>query len=175
MSPCQPLSRRTALAAGLGAAGLAGATVTGCSVRLPGHASETASPKLRPDQIQPDVQIVVDLVAALRQSVALLQDTGTRHPQLSPQLASLLTAQKAHLEVLHRAAPADRLAARPPVASRVPARASKALAAVLERTRVLRQECYTSAARAESGSFARLLASIGASLSQRLVVLAAAR
>ncbi|MEP6816367.1 MAG: hypothetical protein ABI873_12535, partial [Marmoricola sp.] len=69
------LSRRTTLGAGLAAAGVAAA---GCSVRVPGSAAPTASPAPRPGSLEPDVQIVVDLVNAMLQSVALVKGTTTR-------------------------------------------------------------------------------------------------
>ncbi|MEP6816604.1 MAG: hypothetical protein ABI873_13740, partial [Marmoricola sp.] len=89
------------------------------------------------------------------------------------RLTPLLALHQAHLAELRRAAPAKSLAKAPVFAITVPARAPKALAAVLERTQALREECNASAVRAESGSFARLLAGVGAGLAQRLALLEA--
>lgn len=168
--PRQPLSRRTALATGLGAAGLAAVTGAGCSVRVPGRESPTTSPTPRAGRLEPDVQIVVHLVDAMQRSVALLQATRARHPKLAPMLAPLLAVQKRHLAVLRQAAPTGSLTSPRPSPVVVPTLAPRALDKALERTRGLRDACNSSAGRAESGKFARLLAGMGAALSQQLVV-----
>ncbi|MGI9155884.1 MAG: hypothetical protein ACR2FG_04510 [Marmoricola sp.] len=169
------LSRRTTLAAGLGTAGLAAATGAGCSARLPGSASPAASTKPGSEGVSPDVQIVVGLVGAMRRSVTLLEDTRAQHPKLAAQVTPLLAVQRRHLAVLRQAAPADSLSAGRSSTPTVPARAARAMDQVLRTTEALRTTCYSSAAAAESGTFARLLAGMGAGLSQRLALAKASR
>lgn len=172
MIPPPLLSRRTALAAGLGAAGLAAVTGAGCSVRVPGRrsaATPTPTPAPRSGGVEPDVQLVADLVEAYQRSVALLTETRARHPRLAARLDPLLAVQRAHLTVLRRAAPKDSLEEKQPGAGAVPALAPRALSTVLAGARALRAKCYASSGKAESGPFARLLAGMGAGLSQRLV------
>jgi hypothetical protein len=174
--PRPPLSRRTALT-GIVTAGLAALGGAGCSVRMPGSrpaTTPTPTPTRAPGGLEPDVQLVVELVTAMQRSVALLEATRTRHPKLAARLAPLLDAEQAHLAVLRRAAPKDALSPGGAPTPVVPEPAPRALVTVLERTEALRDECYTSSVRAESGKFARLLAGMGAALSQRLVAFRAA-
>lgn len=169
MHPRPLLSRRTTLVTGLGTAGLVAAG-TGCSLRVPGDASPTASATPGPVQLEPDVQIVIDLVRELRLSVRLLQDIRAEHLRLAPRVSPLIAVQRRHLEVLRQAAPADSLSVGPPATPAVPTGAAAALDQVVETTQALRDACYSGAGRAESGKFARLLAGMGAALSQRLVL-----
>ena len=171
MIPPRPLlSRRTTLATGLGAAGLAAITGAGCSVQAPGGDSPASTPRQTHGGLEPDVQVVVDLVDGFRRSVALVHGTRARHPKLAALLAPLLALQKEHLAVLQKAAPQGSVPRGVVPALTVPGVTSKALDDVLERAEVLKQQCFSGAGRAESGAFARLLASMGAALSQRLVV-----
>ncbi|MDQ6642306.1 MAG: hypothetical protein M3Y66_07425, partial [Actinomycetota bacterium] len=120
----RPLSRRTTLASGLTVAGLvAGA---GCSVRMPGSGTTGPGALPRAGRLDPDVQIVVDLVNALQQSVALLAETRRRHPKLTSSVVPLLSVQRDHLAVLRDAAPANVLTKEHPLAVAVPALGSLA-------------------------------------------------
>jgi hypothetical protein len=167
------LSRRTTLATGLGAAGLAAVTGAGCSVRVPGSEAPTPTPTPRPGRREPDAQAVVDLVDAFRRSVALLDDSRRQHPRLAPGIAPLVALERAHLAVLRKAAPPDSLPKAAPTAPAVPDRVPASRDQVIRMTETLREVCYAAAGRADSGAFARLLAGMGAALSQRLVVIRA--
>lgn len=171
MIPRPPLSRRTALVSGLGAAGLTVLAATGCSVDLSGSGSTTPTPTPHPGGLEPDVRIVVDLVDTLRRSTALVTDTVRAHPELGGRLNPLLALERRHLAVLQRAAPKGSLGTKEPAPVVVPAGTARAQAGVLRSAQRLRARCRTSAGQAESGEFARLLAGMGAALSQRLVVI----
>lgn len=160
-----PLTRRTALG-GL-VSGVAAIGVAGCGIDLSGGTPETrrkrAIAKAGPDEV-----IVVELVAALRQSSDLLTRTGTRYPLLHARLRPFLTAQTAQVAVLHDAARQSDLPTAAPPATPVAGTRESALAAARTNLEALRSTCYAAAVRAESGAFARLVASIGVSVSQRL-------
>jgi hypothetical protein len=169
-----PLSRRTALASGLGAAGLTAVGAAGCSADLPGNGSATPTPTPGTGGLEPDVQIVVDLVDTLRRSTALLTETVRQHPELDARLTPLLRLERRHLAVLQRAAPDGSLPSTQPSAAVVPGGPATAQASAVRSAEAVRAACRTSAGSAESGAFARLLASMGAAVSQRLVVVAQA-
>ncbi len=175
MLPRPLLSRRTTLVTGLGASALAAVTGAGCSVQVPGAASAETSASPGPGGLSPDVRTVVELVGALQRSVALLEDTRTQHPKLAAQVAPLLAVQRRHLAVLRKAAPTGSLPTGGPGSPAVAVRVSRALAHVVQTTEALRDTCYAAAGAAESGQFARLLASMGAGLAQQLVVVKSAR
>jgi hypothetical protein len=159
------LTRRTALGALVSGAVVVG--VAGCGLDLSGGTPETrrkrAIAKAGPDEV-----IVVELVTALRQSSDLLTRTGARYPGLVGPLKPFLTAQAAQVAVLRDAARKSDLPSSSPAAVAVAGSRQAALVAARTNLEALRSTCYAAAVRAESGAFARLVASIGVSVSQRL-------
>jgi hypothetical protein len=170
-SPSPRLSRRTAL----GALGLAtvGIGSSACSVDPGGTPSGPRT--IRSAELTPDVRLAVELVAGLQRAVAVTSAAIHRHPPLRASLAPLLAAQRAHLELLDRAVPAHARSAASSVVVRAEPTRQAARAHVVRTAIARRDALNAAAARAESGPFARVLASMGAGLTQRLVVLGAAR
>ena len=168
----RPLPRLTRRAA-LGVAGLAslGVTAVGCDEPA---ASPSARATVRSTKVTPDVALAVELVAGVQRSVALTADVVRRFPTLRPSLRPLLETQRAHLALLAEAVP-DRVMPSPSVTA-VPATTDRAVArASVVRSTKARLDAYNAAAvEAESGQFARLLASMGAGLAQHLAVLGGA-
>lgn len=163
----QPLTRRAALrgiSGGLvvGGVGLLG----GCSTDLSG--SSAGSARRSRAELTADEKSVVDLLVRLGSSTDLLVRTARRHPMLVGPLAATLAAEKAHLDTLRRSAIGGSLPSATAAPTVLASTRASALAAAQRDTRQLRAAYFTMAGRAESGSFARLLASMGCSLSQRL-------
>ncbi len=165
------LTRRTALcglSGGLllggvvGGAGLLG----GCSTDLPGSSAEPV--RRSRAELTPDERSVADLLARLGASTDLLARTARRYPKLAGPLGATLSAERAHLDTLRRSAKGGRLPSVTATPAVLAATRPAALAAAQRDTRHLRAAYFSMAGRAESGSFARLLASMGCSLSQRL-------
>ena len=164
--PLPRLTRRSAL----GAAGLVslGVATTGCDDPA---ATPSARTTVRSTEITHDVALAVDLVAGVQRSVTLTTDVVRRFPLLRPSLRPLLATQRAHLALLAEAVPQQAMPS--PSATRVPAAADRAAARarVLRSTTAGRDAFNAAAVEAESGQFARVLASMGAGLAQHLAVL----
>ncbi len=160
------LTRRTAL----GAAGLASVGVAAAACDDPA-AAPSGRATVHSTEITPDVGLAVALVAGMQRSEALTTDVVRRFPLLRPALRPLLETQRAHLALLSDAVPAgakpsSSVVVVPPTTDRVAARAR-----VVRSTTARRDALNAAALDAESGPFARVLASMGAGLSQRLAVL----
>jgi hypothetical protein len=164
--PLLRLTRRTAL----GAAGLAslGVAATGCDDPA---ATPSARATVRSTEITHDVALAVELVAGVQRSVALTTDVVRRFPLLRPSLRPLLQTQRAHLALLAEAVPDEVMPS--PSARAVPATTDRAAARarVVRSTKTRRDAFNAAAVEAESGQFARVLASMGAGLAQHLAVL----
>ena len=164
--PLLRLTRRTAL----GAAGLAslGVAATGCDDPA---ATPSARATVRSTEITHDVALAVELVAGVQRSVALTTDVVRRFPLLRPSLRPLLETQRAHLALLAEAVPDEVMPS--PSARAVPATTDRAAARarVVRSTKTRRDAFNAAAVEAESGQFARVLASMGAGLAQHLAVL----
>ena len=160
------LTRRTAL----GAAGLAtvGVAAAGCDDPA---ATPAGRATVRSTEITPDVALAVQLVAGMQRSEALTADVVRHYPLLRPTLRPLLDTQRAHLALLSDAVPARAMPS--PSAAAVPRTTDRAVARarVVSSTTARRDALNAAALEAESGPFARVLASMGAGLSQRLAVL----
>jgi hypothetical protein len=160
------LTRRTALGAvGLASVGVAAAACDGPTATPSGRAT------VRSTEITPDVALAVGLVAGMQRSVALTTDVVRQFPLLRPALRPLLETQRAHLALLRDAVPTSAMPS--PSAVSVPGTADRAAARarVVRSTEARREAVNAAALEAESGPFARVLASMGAGLSQRLAVL----
>jgi hypothetical protein len=164
--PVPLLTRRTAL----GAAGLValGAAAEGCDDPA---ATPSARATVHSTEVTPDVALAVELVTGVQRSVALTADVVRRFPLLRPSLRPLLETQRAHLALLSEAVPERAMPS--PSATAVPATTERAAARarVVRSTRARRDAFNAAAVEAESGQFARVLASMGAGLAQRLAVL----
>lgn len=169
------LSRRTVLA---GLAGFAGAGLVGCTAD-----GQSNPPKRRPTPVaasaDPDVALAAEALASQRQVLDLLQATRKRHHGLAARLAPAIAAHEAHADLLSHAVPKGVSASPSPTATATPGRhgvsrsRAQAMAKVVEAEQQLATVAKRQAFRAESGSFARLLASMAAAAAQYAAVLAA--
>jgi hypothetical protein len=151
-----------ALVATLAGAGL----VTGCTPDRPaGPPVAGAPPEPEPDA---DVVLLGTVLAALDATAALVVATVERHPRTDPVLRPLVDVHAAHRAVLDEAAEVEQDDATAPV---VPARPGAALDRVRRAETRLTGTLREATANAQSGDFARALASMTASLTQHLTVL----
>ena len=145
-APSRPVTRRTALA--LSAAGLAG--LAACGVE-------------RGSGLKPSAQVAADPDAALvDEAIAQISATAAVVAQ-EPRLSALHAAHLAALEADPATAPTDAPTSVPATPAQV-RRAERALRAFLVEASV----------QAESGTLARLFASMSAAVAQQLAVLARA-
>lgn len=169
------LSRRAVLA---GLAGFAGAGLVACSAD-----GQSDAPKRRPTpvaaSVDPDVALAAEALASQRQVLDLLQATRKRHHGLAARLAPVIAAHQAHADLLSHAVPKGVSASASPTDAASPGRhgvsrsRSRAMATVVEAEQQLATVAKRQAFRAESGAFARLLASMAAAAAQYATVLAA--
>ncbi len=172
-SPSTALRRRTALG-GLVALGTVAAGCTG------GTDDGPAAPATRPArEPRPDVALAATVLAAEQDVLDLVQATMRRHHRLRGLLGNTRDVHREHVRLLTEAVPsepASPASASPsppspasPSASgvHVPADRAKALAAVARAEDELGLEGKRSAFRAESGAFARILASMAAAAAQQ--------
>ncbi len=181
------LSRRAAL---LGTIALGTAACTPYSLgddqRRAGRTpTPTPTPAPRTD---PDVALAAQVLAAEQALLDRVEETLAAHPRLERLLGPARDGHSAHVDLLAEAAPdgpAGTASEEPsgtagpsPVEAagdRVPRDAPRAVRALARAEEELSRANRTSAFTAESGSFARVLASMAAAASQRSVVLRAAR
>lgn len=168
----QPLSRRTALgwallgtgAAAVGCDGTPGSTTSDEPASAPPTVTGT------PDE-DPDVVLLRRQVAEIDATAALVATTVRRHRSLADVLRPVARMHAAHRALLADADAADaaeQAPGRDGRRPRVPRRAEQALDAVRRREGRLADGLADAAVAAESGSFARALASMSASVSQHL-------
>jgi hypothetical protein len=174
------LSRRAALAAAVGAV----AAGTACTPNSANRRSDR-EPSARAAEPLPDVTLAATVVADEQDLLDRIDATLDRHPRLARVLADAREAHSAHVALLEDAAP-DPTSASPgetpsaegsptaPRPPRVPADPARALRAIARREDELSLVDKRSAFAAESGAFARVLASMAASAAQQAVVLRAA-
>jgi hypothetical protein len=149
------------------AAGLTSVLATGCDVRNPLSKSADGVPETA--AVSPDVTVAIQAVAVIRAAHSAATTTLQRHPALRPRLTALLDMHQAHLDALADAVPDASPAT--PGASRfvVPADPQVALHTIVVLETGAQSTITGLALRAQSGAFARLLASITAATAQRLV------
>jgi hypothetical protein len=158
------LSRRTLLAAGAGAAALA---ASACSTDDSGAVD--SAPRASAE-LAPDVAVATSALSEIRAVRTAVAGTLSRFPAVRASLAPLAQLHQAHEGSLANAVPQR---ARPSVAPApyvVPRKREVALANLAVREQRLHDTLDGLALRAQSGEFARLLASMGAAISQRLAV-----
>ncbi|ROR92100.1 hypothetical protein [Nocardioides aurantiacus] len=157
------LSRRTLVTGGL-AVGAAATVLPGCSVDTPLRGDDTPRPR-RP---APDVAVATTALAELRATRRALAATTRRFPGLASRLDPVGSMHRAHEASLVDAVPAGADPSTPARPYAVPRRRPAALRALEQREQELHDRLATLAAQAQSGEFARLLASMGAGVQQRL-------
>lgn len=161
--PARVVSRRTALGAFAGTA-LATAAMTGC-----GTAQAPRGPSAGSSEEDADTLLLRSVVGEIDAVVALLEAVRRRERSLRPRADRLLRVHAAHRELL--AAAVDSPA--PPAAgrrTRPPRGRDAAATEVTRREERLTARLATAAVDAESGTFARVLASMSAGLRQQLEV-----
>lgn len=168
------LSRRgvlTGLGATAGLGALSSLAVTGCAadsgVRRDGA-------PVQPAALTPDVTVATRALAEIEAVAAAVAATTARYPGTRTRVADLARVHRAHAASLADAVPdrAQTDATTAPAAYRVPPRQGRAVPALLAREQLLHRTLDALALQAQSGDFARLLASMGAAVAQRLAVLA---
>lgn len=157
-----PVSRRALVTGTVG--GLALAAVAACSTddhtatRAPSGRSATA----------PDVAVATAALAEIRAVREAVVATLRRHPDTRPALGPLRALHRTHEATLVDAVPDHASPSAEPAAYAVPRARAKALTKLAGHERRAHDALGNLAMRAESGQFARLLASMGAALHQRL-------
>jgi hypothetical protein len=172
--PRRPGPSRRAVLGALTAA--AGTTLAGCtSAGAPPRPRPTITPPASTPPPQPDVPLAA---AVLRREQAVLdrvRATSRRHPRLAATLTGARAAHHAHVQLLRGAVPAGTsgggLVRRTP---RVPAEGIAALRALARAEGDLAASGRRSALAADSGAFARVLASMAAAAAQQATHLTAA-
>ncbi len=159
------LSRRLLIVGG--AAGLAGLVASGCDVNNP--VDDEKEPKATAE-LAPDVAVATSALAEIRALSTAVSSTLTRFPATRTRLASLVTMHRAHEESLADAVPERARATATAAPYVVPRRPEVALGKLAARERRLHGTLDGLALRAQSGDFARLLASMGAAVGQQLAV-----
>lgn len=165
-----------------GLAGLVVATGTGCTARTddPGRVSSPAStpgtteaPSPVP-AVDPDVALAATVLAQERAVLARVEATVAAQPRLARRLAGTRAVHAAHVTLLGQATPPEDTpsAASPqPDPAPVPRGRRGALLALVEAEEELGAALQEAAFAAESGAFARVLASAAAASAQQAVVL----
>jgi len=164
--PTEPGPGRRALL--LGGVGAGAAWLTGCTLNNPYSSDKTPAAKAVRD-LAPDVGVAVRAVVLIRTQQNALTDTVVAFPSLAGRLSGLRALHQAHLDTLVAAVPkrVDTSATGATVAP--PAHASAALLAAGAGEFGLRDELDRLALSAESGTFARLLASMASGTTQYAV------
>jgi hypothetical protein len=144
--------------------GVAAMSVSACSSGTDTTAKDSATPA----GLAPDVAVATSALAEIRAMREAVSATLSRYPASRSVLASLVTLHKAHEATLVDAVPGHASASAKPAPYAVPHKREKALATLARREQRLHDTLDGLALRAQSGQFARLLASMGAALHQRL-------
>ena len=169
-------SRRHVLGLGAVTSAVAGlSAVAGCSVGSDSGAhSDTGRRSAAQVEVTPDVKTATAALAATRVTREAVRATAQRFPALRPALAGLTAMHAAHERSLVDAVPAQVRGSAAPAPYVVP----PGRAAAVARLRLAEQRLHGTlaglAVAAESGDFARLLASMSAAVSTHLAALAAA-
>ena len=158
------VSRRSLITAGT--LGLVGLAASGCSVENP---VDDGAPS-RPAELAPDVAVATRALAEITAVSTAVAQTLRRHPETRARLAPVVQLHRAHARTLTDAAPDRAERSEAPAPYVVPRRRAGALRALARREQRLHDTLDGLALRAQSGDFARLLASMGAGVAQRLAV-----
>jgi len=158
-APDALVSRRGLL---LGSAALL--AVAGCSSD---DDARDSAPSGTPE-LAPDVAVATTALERIRGTRAALDATSARFPALRRELAEVTAMHAAHEESLVDAVPERARPDSPPASYAVPPRRRAAVRALAAAEGELHTTLDALALRAESGDFARLLASMGAGIAQQL-------
>lgn len=142
--------------------------LSGCDLDPRAGDDDPAAPQARPD---PDLAALSDTVLATDAAAALVAATTAAHPALLTRLAGLGALHTAHRAALDGAAASMPEPSTSPTPTAVPDGQAQALAAVRRAEGTLATRLAGRAHRAESGTFARLLAVMSAAVQQELLVL----
>lgn len=140
---------------------------TGCAVDNPVAPDKSPQPSA---ELAPDVAVASRALAEIRAVRAAATRTITRHPGTRPRLVAVVHMHRAHEVSLADAVPTQVEPWAAPAPYVVPRGRDAALKRLAARERRLHQTLDALALRAQSGDFARLLASMGAAVNQRLTV-----
>ena len=169
--PSRP-TRRSVLAAALS---VPAATAAGCT--LPGQEPGKGTAREAGD-VDPDVALLEQVSETAGEVVALYEGVIDEHHSLRRDLRPLLAAHRAHVDALGQAAPdeahggqAGRRGTPPTKAPHVPRRPVQAVQRLQTTERQTSERLLEATRQAESGGFARLLASMSASSAQAAHVL----
>ena len=155
-------SRRSVLGLGLGA--LAGAALAACSNDPEAGSREPATKA----GLAPDVAVATKALDEIRAVRMAVSRTVARFPATRPAIGSLVALHRAHEATLVDAVPDQAQPSTAPAPYVVPRKQEKALAALAAREKRLHDTLDGLAMQAQSGQFARLLASMGTAVHQRL-------
>lgn len=159
-------ARRSVLLLGLGA------VVSGCTLNNPYNSDRTPAAKAVRD-LAPDVGVAVQAVALLNEAQRELVALGAHGPATGARLAGLASAYESYLAALRGAVPKGvDVSGTPTPATPAPTVGADPVPVARRTATTVHARLTGFALRAESGSFARLLGSMAAGLSQQLVVLA---
>jgi hypothetical protein len=122
--------------------------------------------------LTPDVAVATSALEEIRAVRAAVSATIRRFPATRTSLAPLVTTHRAHEATLVDAVPQGATPSSTPAPYVVPRRREVALTRLVAREQRLHDTLDGLAQKAQSGQFARLLASMGAALGQRLTRLA---
>lgn len=150
---------------GIGVAGVAGLAASACRVNNP---ASDDKPSKSAAELTPDVAVATRALAQIRAARTAASSTLTRFPAFRAQLAPLVAMHQAHEVSLADAVPDRADPSATPTPYDVPRKSAIALRKLTTREQQLHATLDALALRAQSGDFARLLASMGAGVGQRL-------
>lgn len=178
----EPVSRRTALVGLAGVGGVAAAVLAGCTSGRagPGPTAPTPTSTGTPTRTStgtptgpapdPDVALAAETLVVEQAMLDRVLATQRRHPRLTGPLAASRAAHRAHVDLLGTAVTDCAEAAPTRRTPEVPAAPDAALAALARAEDRIADSGRRSALAAESGAFARVLASMAAAAAQLAVV-----
>ena len=161
-------TRRAVVGAGLGS--VAGLVLAGCSNSTQPGSAQGAQTTGSPAGLAPDVAVATAALAEIRSMRAAVTATMHRYPATRSVLAALVTLHRKHEATLVDAVPDRAATSAVPAPYAVPHDRDRAVRALATREQHLHDRLDALALRAQSGQFARLLASMGAAVHQRLAV-----
>ena len=146
---------------------MAALAASGCSVNNPVSDDKARTP---PAQLAPDVAIATRALAEITALRAAVSETLSRYPDSRGQLRPLVQMHRTHERTLVDAVPEQARPTAKPAPFVVPRKRTAALRKLATREHRLHDSLGRLALRAQSGDFARLLASMGSATNQRLSV-----
>lgn len=149
----------------LGVAGIAG--VVGCSADRP--FADADQPPKSSAGLAPDVAVATTALAEIRAVRTAASSTLSHFPASRAKLAPLVKMHLAHEASLADAVPDRADTSATPTPYVVPQRSDAAFHKLAAREQQLHDHLGDLALKVQSGDFARLLASMGSAVSQRLV------